>query len=117
MLFTQTPVSTFSAYFSLKTIGAISTKFTYVVPPIYNTLQTKFERNTPIVRYLHIPEISRILFVFFFFTQNALAKKGKRKQSSSERIPTKFGTPLAPSLAQGKGIARGNPGLIISIFG
>ena len=47
VLFTRTPVSTFSAYCSLKTIGAISTKFIYVLPPIYTTSQTKFERNSP----------------------------------------------------------------------
>ena len=47
VLFTRTPVSTVSAYCSLKTIGAISTKFIYVVPLIYTTLYTKFERSTP----------------------------------------------------------------------
>ena len=47
VLFTGTPIHTFSAYCSLKTIGAISTKFTYVVPPMYTTSQTKFERNSP----------------------------------------------------------------------
>ena len=47
VFFTWTPVSTFSAYCSLKTIGAISTKFKYVLPPIYTTSQTKFERNSP----------------------------------------------------------------------
>ena len=47
VLFTQTPVSTFSAYCSLKTIGAFLTKFKYVLPPIYTTSQTKFERNSP----------------------------------------------------------------------
>ena len=45
--FREPPFHTFSAYCSLKTIGAISTKFIYVVPPIYTTSQTKFERNTP----------------------------------------------------------------------
>ena len=47
VLFTRTPVSTFSAYCSLKTIGPISTKFKYVLPLIYTTSQTKFERNSP----------------------------------------------------------------------
>ena len=47
--FTGTPIHTFSAYCSLKTIGAISTKFIYVVPPIYTTSQTKFERNSALV--------------------------------------------------------------------
>ena len=32
---------------SLKTIGAISTKFIYVVQLIYTTSQTKFENNSP----------------------------------------------------------------------
>ena len=41
VLFTQTPVSTFSAYCSLKTIGAISTKFIYVVQMINTASQTK----------------------------------------------------------------------------
>ena len=41
------PIHTFSAYCSLKTIGAISTKFTYVVPPIYTNSQTKFESYSP----------------------------------------------------------------------
>ena len=47
VLFTRTPISTFSAYCSLKTIGAISTKFIYVVQLIYTTSQTKFENNSP----------------------------------------------------------------------
>ena len=47
VLFTGTPIHTFSAYCSLKTIGAISTKFTYGLPPIYTTSQAKFERNRP----------------------------------------------------------------------
>ena len=48
VLFRWTPVSTFSAYCNLKTIGPVSTKFIYVVPPIYTTSQTKFKRNTPL---------------------------------------------------------------------
>ena len=43
----EPPIHTLSAYCSLKTIGAISTKFTYIVPTIYTTSQTKFERNSP----------------------------------------------------------------------
>ena len=46
VLFTRTPFHTFSAYCSLKTTGAISIKFIYVVPLIYTTSQTKFETNT-----------------------------------------------------------------------
>ena len=92
-------VSTFSAYYSLKTIGA--TKFIYVKQLIYTTLQTKFESNIPriLLVTVHVPEILWILFVFFFFAQNTLAEKGECKQSSCEWILTKFGTPLAPSLA------------------
>ena len=37
VLFTRIPFHIFSAYCNLKTIGAISTKFIYVVPPIYTT--------------------------------------------------------------------------------
>ena len=37
VLFTRTPVSTFSAYCSLKTFGAISTKFIYAVPRTSNS--------------------------------------------------------------------------------
>ena len=97
----RTPVSTFSAYYSLKTIGAISTKFIYVKQLIYTTLQTKFESNIPrsLLVTVHVPEILWILFIFFFFAQNALAEKGECKLSSCEWILTKFGTPLAPSLA------------------
>jgi len=47
VLFTRTPVSTFSAYCSSKTIGAIPAKFIYVSQLIHTTAQTKFERNSP----------------------------------------------------------------------
>ena len=69
---------------------------------MYTTSQAKFESNSPrsLLVIRTVPEILRILFVFFFIAQNALAEKHEHKQPSCDSCDYyKFGTTIVPSLA------------------
>ena len=58
---------------------------------IYSTLYIKFERNSPTVPEIRVPETRRILFVFFFF----FAPNNKSVWKLCSCAPTKFGAQVA----------------------
>ena len=95
-------ISTFSAYCSLKTVGAMPTIFIYVVQLIYTTLQTKFESNNPCSLLVTCTQ-NLSDFMYLYFSLNSSLHKMhlpincEYKPSYCEWIPMKFGTPLAQS--------------------
>ena len=91
VLFTGAPVSIFSAYCSLKIIGAISTKLMYAVGPIFTT---KFKRISPrrllVTHALNLSDFICILLILSVSFQHILNKNSKRYEQRSIKILNKF---------------------------